>query len=109
MPDTDGRLLHAADAGHVDGRLRLPGKRTTGTGVGHFAIVTPGWTGELPAGVARIDSPTPYVWICGRTQTNGPADYEAVHRMQDGYTITPLSQWGKIPEPVAAPSIRAWT
>jgi hypothetical protein len=73
----------------------VPGKRTTGTKEGHFAVVPPHWTGTLPKGIERIDSPTPYVWIIGRTQTNGPKDYQAVHVVQDGYRMTPLSQWAK--------------
>src|SRR4029078_1243535 len=40
------------------------------------------------------------VWIIGRTKTDGPADYEAVHIVQAGYKITPISQWGKAAAPV---------
>ncbi|MCZ6767734.1 MAG: DUF1254 domain-containing protein [Acidobacteria bacterium] len=72
-----------------------PGKRTSGTKPANYAVVSPGWSGDLPRGMERIEAPTPHVWIIGRTQTNGPKDYEAVHKVQDGYMITPLSQWGK--------------
>jgi hypothetical protein len=102
VPDTKGRyyLLQMLDM--WTDTFDSPGKRTTGTKAGNFAIVPQCWNGTLPAGVERIDSPTPYVWIIGRTQTNGTSDYEAVHKIQDGYEITPLSQWGKQPQPVNA-------
>jgi hypothetical protein len=73
----------------------VPGTRTTGNGRGDFAIVGPQWTGTLPAGLKEIRSPTAMVWLIGRTQTGGRRDYAAVHAIQDKYTLTPLSAWGK--------------
>lgn len=69
-----------------------PGKRTSGTGEQHYVIVAPRYSGDIPDGAQVIEAPTPYVWIIGRTQTNGPADYPAVHVVQDGYQLTPLGQ-----------------
>jgi hypothetical protein len=75
-----------------------------------FLIAPPGWRPDLrerfvdefrlPKETQRIDAPTPYVWIIGRTKTDGPADYAAVHKIQAGFRITPLSEWGKTPKPV---------
>lgn len=72
-----------------------PGSRTTGNRKGAFAIVGPRWTGKLPRGVKMLESPTNMVWLIGRTQTNGKDDYVAVHAIQQQYTLTPLSAWGK--------------
>src|SRR5262249_7995648 len=85
--------LHGPDTGDRDYLLPLldmwtdvfavPGKRTTGTEAQDFVITPPGYGGRLPDGLEVIAAPTPHVWIIGRTQTNGPADYDAVHQVQN--------------------------
>ena len=99
VPDSGGRYYLLPHLDMWTDVFPSLGARTTGTGAGRFAVVLQGWTGPLPEGARRVDASTPYVWIIGRTQTNGPADYEAVHAFQNGLTLTPLAQSGEPAQP----------
>jgi hypothetical protein len=99
-PDTAGRFYLLPMLDMWTDVFASPGSRTTGTAAGNFLVTPPGWSGTVPDGFTRLAAPTPYLWVIGRTKTDGPADYDAVHKIQAGYKVTPLSRWGKAPEPV---------
>jgi hypothetical protein len=69
-----------------------PGTRTTGTAGGRFLLAGPDWQGPVPEGMTLLRSPTRIVWLIGRTQTNGVADYPLVHRLH-GLTLRSLAAW----------------
>jgi hypothetical protein len=74
----------------------VTGPRTTGGNAQKYAVTGPGWSGTLPEGVTQVKSPTALVWILGRIYCTGtPEDYQAVHELQDQFSVVPLSSYGK--------------
>jgi hypothetical protein len=67
-------------------------------------IAGPGQQGsKTPTGAQRLDVDYSRIWIIGSTQLKGPDDVAKVNKIQDGYTLTPLSKYGTTYTP-AAPS-----
>ena len=109
IPDTAGRYYMLPMLDMWTDIFAAPGSRTSGTGEAHYAIVGPGWEGSLPYDVEPIRSPTSMGWMIGRTQTNGAADYSNVHRIQEGYRVTPRSRWRRPYTPPAdSPVNSSW-
>lgn len=100
VPDTGGRYYMLPMLDMWTDVFASPGTRTTGTRANAFLVATQRWNGRVPSAMTRIDSPTPYVWIIGRTKTDGPKDYDAVHKIQTGLTVMPLSAWDNPPLPL---------
>src|SRR6476619_2074286 len=113
VPDTNGRYYLLPMLDMWSDVFASPGWRTTGTKAGTFLITPAGWRPDLrdrfaeefklPKDTQRIEAPTPYVWIIGRTKTDGPPDYDPVRKIQAYLNITLLSDWGKAPK---APEVK---
>jgi hypothetical protein len=87
-------------AGFTSDNFGYVGQRTTGPTAGDFAIVGPGWHGDLPPGVQRVEpAPTPWVLVLGRTAVTSAADLPAARELQKQYRLTPLSLRG-VPDAV---------
>jgi len=81
------------------------GSRATGNDGGSFLIAGPGWTGEAPAGIAKVFRAETELILAGyRTQLFDPGDLDNVKQIQAGYKAQPLSEFlGQPPAPPAPP------
>jgi len=96
-PIPDERYYTFEIAGFDSDNFAYIGKRTHGNQGGNYAIVPPGWDGELPADVQQLaEAPTPWIIVFGRTllDPNNPADQQKVNALQAQYRITSLPDWG---------------
>ena len=83
------------------------GTRTNGGAARDYAIVPIEWTGPVPAGLEKIESPTAAVWLLGRILAGeGEEDLTAVRALQHQCTLAPLRDYGKGTVP-GEPPLRA--
>jgi hypothetical protein len=95
VPEITDRYHSVEIADFMDDNFAYVGTRATGDVAGNYAIVGPGWSGTLPAGVTALPrSKTPWAFVLLRTYISGPSDLQAAYAIQDKYKLTPLSQWG---------------
>ena len=80
------------------------GTRATGGRAGTWVITPPGWSGTLPAGAARLESPTPQFFLLGRFLVDGDADVANVLALRGQVRLEPLSRLtGTAPAPAPPP------
>jgi hypothetical protein len=107
IPDTKGRYYTFQFIDAWTNNYFYASTRTMGSQDQEYAIVAPGWDGELPKGVIRVESPTPTHFIIGRIYVADEKDTAAVNELQKQVTMTPLSQYGKNYTPPKVPVVPA--
>jgi hypothetical protein len=81
----------------------LLGTRSVGAGGGRYAIVGPGWRGELPAGVERVRSQSNDAWLLVRVVVNGPDDLAAAADGLMRFTLSAVA--GTTPLELQVPAV----
>jgi hypothetical protein len=105
IPDTKGRYYTFQFIDAWTNNYFYASTRTMGSQDQDYAIVAPGWTGKLPKGVVRVESPTPTHFIIGRIYVADKKDSAAVNELQKQVTMTPLSSYGKKYTPPKVPVV----
>jgi hypothetical protein len=77
------------------------GTRATGGRAGTWVVTPPGWSGSLPEGAERIESPTPQVFLLGRFLVDDDADAARVDAIRRRASLRPLA--ALTGEPAAPP------
>lgn len=107
-PDMGDRYFQFQLVSFDSDNFAVVGKRVTGSGAGSFALIGPNWKGNLPKGVTALPrSRSNAIFILARTLVDNKADALVVNKLQDKYTLIPLSYWGK-PDVVVPENRDVW-
>lgn len=80
------------------------GTRVTGGHGGTWLLAPPGFHGTPPAGVARIDVPTPQAFLLGRVLVTSDADVANVTALTSQVAIRPLDPSAPAPPALGTPA-----
>ena len=92
-PDSDGRYYMIEIVDMYTNAFAYPAGGASGYKGGKFALVGPGWKGELPEGVTRIDAPTRWIELQPRVNVKGEADLPAARNVLQAITLQGLSEY----------------
>ena len=105
VPDTNDRY-YVVDVFDMWQNLEhYVGRRATGTKAGDFALIPPGWKGDVPTNVTRLDVNTSKVWLWGRLRVSPGEDVAPLLALQTQFSLRPLSE---IANPEYNPRRKPW-
>lgn len=94
LPDCDGRYYMVETVDMWTNAFAYPAGVTNGYKGGKYAYVGPDWKGTLPAGLKRIDAPTPWILIQPRVHLPNQSELDAARKVMAGIKLQPLpSTW----------------
>jgi hypothetical protein len=100
-PDSQGRYYMVQVCDMWTNAFAYVGGIATGYKGGTFALVGPGWEGELPPGVRRIDCPTRWIELQPRVHVRNAADLVGAQSVLRAITVKGLAQFNGTPASAA--------
>jgi hypothetical protein len=92
VPEMDGRYYSVQFTDPTSGaNFAYVGKRATGTAAGDFLLCEPGWRGDLPNGMTRIDVPHGSALLIGRVFAANEDDRLAAYSLAKQIQLEPLA------------------
>ncbi len=91
VPDTSGRYYVLQFLDPWTNNFAYIGRRATGTKPGQYLIADQNYQEPVPEGMTLIQTPAPVFAIIGRVAIDNEHQLEAVHAVQDGFSLRPLN------------------
>jgi len=101
VPDSDGLYYMVETVSMWTDAFAYPAGAEAGYKGGKFAYCAPGWQGELPADVKRIDCPTPWILIQPRIHLPQQSGLATAQKVLREVQVQPLSAYLGKPAPAA--------